>query len=178
MSCYKTSNNKHFNSTALMSDGRPFTDYRPSYEVNNSMIKNNDIKNVHDYRMFLMNNATKIMDSNDKYIHMKNGYGNCKEPYEYGTMLPEKTRIVCDQFKCNEVLVDENGLGQGRQYSTVGENSLVDSIKEPKYIFDNNVCATLEDNFNYYPVKDRYKNEEMRPLVPSGSNVLQGGDPK
>ena len=29
MSCYKTSNNRFFNATSRMSDGRNFTDYRP-----------------------------------------------------------------------------------------------------------------------------------------------------
>ena len=32
--CLKTSNNKYFDCPALMSDGRTFTDYRPSNYVN------------------------------------------------------------------------------------------------------------------------------------------------
>ena len=36
--CNKTSNNKYFDCPALMSDGRVFTDYRPSSYVNDLSI--------------------------------------------------------------------------------------------------------------------------------------------
>ena len=39
--CNKTSNNKYFNCPAKMSDGRHFTDYRPSCYVNNLLRYNN-----------------------------------------------------------------------------------------------------------------------------------------
>ena len=177
MSCYKTSNNKFFNSPALMSDGRSFTDYRPNCEVNNHIIDSNNVTNVHDYRMFLVKNAEKIMGSYNKYLFKKNGMVNCKKPFETGTMVPEYSRVVCDQHTCKRVVVNKNGIGEGREYSTLGKNNILEPLKKPEYELDDNVCSTLEDNFNYYPYENVYDKDEVRNVVPSGSKLLVGGDP-
>ena len=55
--CYRTSNNKFFNSPARMSDARLFTDYRPNNEMNRYIESGNKIKNTHDYRLFLSRNG-------------------------------------------------------------------------------------------------------------------------
>ena len=178
MNCNRSSNNKFFNSPSLMSDGRAFTDYRPNYEINSHMIDNLNILNMHDYRMFLERNADKIMEENNKYIFMKNGRKNCKKPYEIGTMHPEHTRVVCNQHNCKRVVVNENGIGQGREYSPNEPNKILDAMKKPEYELDDNLCATLEDNFNYYPFNNNvYNPNEIRPALPSGGQILSGGDP-
>ena len=61
MSCHKISNNKYFDCPALMSDGRQFTDYRPSCDMNNMYRVKNGIPNSFQYRIFVTNNAEKIM---------------------------------------------------------------------------------------------------------------------
>ena len=177
MSCYKSSNNKFFNSSARMSDGRLFTDYRPNHEINKHIVNNNNIENTHNYRMFLSRNADEIIKRNKNYIYLKNGIYDCKQPYKTGTMLPEKTRVVCDPHKCSNVIVDQNGLGQGRQYVTNGSNPLLDSLNKSE-VNKNNICADTQDNFNYYPIDPNiYIKEQLRQAIPGGGNKLSGGDP-
>ena len=142
MSCYRSSNNRFFNSPSKMADGRLFTDYRPNCEMNRYIESGNKIRNTHDYRLFLSRNAERLMDKNKEYIYMKNGMGNCMEPYHIGTMLPEKTRVVCDQHTCRVVDVDPNGHGQGREYVTEKSNDLLTPQMKPEKELDDNVCAT------------------------------------
>ena len=79
--CYKTTNNKYFNCPPRMADGRHFTDYRPSCDVNNLIIANTGTLSSFDYRMYLIENAEKLMDINRMYTVEKNACGPCKEPY-------------------------------------------------------------------------------------------------
>ena len=46
MSCYRSSDNKHFTSAPRMSDGRNFTDYRPNHEINRHIIMENNTETV------------------------------------------------------------------------------------------------------------------------------------
>jgi hypothetical protein len=48
---------------AMMSDGRLFTDYRSSVRTNEHLKRINGIKRDDEYRLFLQNNAKKIMDN-------------------------------------------------------------------------------------------------------------------
>jgi hypothetical protein len=176
MSCYKVSNNRFFNSPAI-SDGREFTDYRPNCEMNNHVIDENKISNIHDYRLYLINNAEDIIEAHNKYYFSKNGRVSCKQPYEKGTMLPERTRVLCDQHTCRRILVDENGIGEGREYVTNGKKSILDPLKKPDYKLDDNVCTTLEDNFNYYPFENVHNDNSVRRAGPGGGKILGGGDP-
>ena len=75
MNCNNTNNNKYFDCPALMSDGRLMTDYRPSTTVNDMIRLNNNVKSSNEYRNFLTNNATDIMNINENYIVEKN---SCK----------------------------------------------------------------------------------------------------
>ena len=68
MNCYKSSNNKFFNSSSRMSDGRNFTDYRPNNEMNRHIVSNNKIDNMHNYRMFLNRHTEEIIKRNKEYI--------------------------------------------------------------------------------------------------------------
>lgn len=176
MSCYRSSDNKHFTSAPRMSDGRNFTDYRPNHEINRHIIMENKLGNSHEFRMFLNRNGENIIKKNREYTFTKNGNVNCKKPYEVGTMLPEKTRVVCDQHQCNVVEVDPNGFGQGRAYY-LENNALLSPLKKPEFDLGPNVCTQPGDNFNYYPISKEHENKEMRPALPSGGNILNGGDP-
>ena len=177
MSCYKSSNNKFFNSSARMSDGRSFTDYRPNHEINRHIISNNNIENIHNYRMFLSRNAEEIIKRNQNYIYLKNGVFDCKSPYQTGTMLPEHTRVVCDPHKCNRVIVDENGVGEGREYITNGPNKILDPLTKVE-VDINNICTDTQDNLHYYPIDPNlYDKNELRNAIPGGGSQLTGGDP-
>ena len=122
--CHKTTNNKYFQCPPRMSDGRHFTDYRPSCDSNNSVRNGNNITNSYDYRMFLNRNAENIMKKSHEYYFMKNGSFDCQKPYEVGTMLPERTRVVCNNHRCEAKLINENGFGEGREYVTNPPNAI------------------------------------------------------
>ena len=174
--CYKSSNNKFFNAPSRMSDGRLFTDFRPNAEMNRYIESSNKIKNTHDYRSFLSRHGEQIIQKNRDYIFLKNGQNKCKKPFHVGTMLPEKTRVVCDQHTCKVVDVDENGIGQGREYVTEESNALLTPLMKPEMDLKNNACVSPFDSFNYYPIIDNY-NVKKRPAVPFGGDILSGGDP-
>ena len=52
----------------LMSDGRHATDYRPSCYVHDLIIKQNGIRNSHELRHFMQNNAQALMTINTNYF--------------------------------------------------------------------------------------------------------------
>jgi len=160
-----------------MDDGRHFTDYRPSCDVNTYIAINNNIKNSNDYRQFLTSNADILMNINRLYTTQINSCGPCKEPYNQGTMLPEKNIVTCDKNTCRSSRNILNGLGQGRNYG----NS-VDCGN--KWNWPKNVpytgCAKDQDLFDYYGSTQIMKESENFPRLTSqsGGNALTGGDPK
>ena len=78
-----------------------------------------------------------------------------KNHMKLGTMLPEKTRVVCNNHRCEVKLINENGFGEGREYVTNPPNAILDARKEPEFNLPNNACAYPFDNFNYYPLQRR-----------------------
>jgi len=60
-----------------MSDGRSFTDYRSSGEVNAEIQVSNDLKNSQEYRQFLISNAKEIMKINTNFWTLKNQCTPC-----------------------------------------------------------------------------------------------------
>ncbi len=50
----------------LMNDGRHGTDYRPNADINLTIQQSNKLQDSNDYRSFLVNNATAIMQQNLK----------------------------------------------------------------------------------------------------------------
>lgn len=89
-----------------MADGRAFTDYSGKCQKLTPMTS-------YDERMFLMNNASKIMKTvEERFI--------CSACFKKGaehptTMLAEKYVQVCDQNTCKFELADKNGVGTGRK---------------------------------------------------------------
>jgi hypothetical protein len=169
-SCYKTSDNKHFGCPPRMADGRHFTDYRPHCYVDNLIIAENGINNSFNYRNFLQQNATQLMNINRKYSCMKNCCGPCLPGN--GTMLPEANKFICDKKSCRLVTNDSNGLGTGRVYSP--EDASCASMG----VCGNpvpNACMTPQDAFNYFP--PQAAQQMGRITVPGGGLVGEGGDP-
>jgi hypothetical protein len=66
--CYSGSNNIHFNYPAILSDGRLFTSYQPEAVINERIQQDAHIKSNWDYRMFLQQNADKIIRFNETEI--------------------------------------------------------------------------------------------------------------
>lgn len=172
--CYKTSNNKYFGCPPRMADGRHFTDYRPSCDVNSTIQMDNKIKNSFEYRNFLQQNAEKLANINRKFACEQNCCSPCKEPFANTTMLPEKYKVECNEDTCTRVLNDINGLGDGRVYfnsprTCNGLPAVWPSNKKT------NSCSNPYDNFMYYgPVESSKK--VQRNTVPKGGEALSGGD--
>lgn len=176
--CSSASDNKYFKCPPRMDDGRHFTDYRPSCDLDNYIRVNNGIMNSNDYRMFLTRNANKLMELNRKYACDKNCCGPCKVPYNQGTMLSEQTVQTCNFQSCNTDFVDQYGLGQGRKYDNISGNCKT----WPAVPIQNNVncCADTTSQFNYYNHIDSKAQGlgQRRLTVPSGGMSLKGGDPQ
>jgi hypothetical protein len=172
--CGKVSNNKHYGCPARMNDARHFTDYRPNCHLNNIIKANNKILNSYDFRMFLTNNANKLMDLNRKYACDKNCCSPCMDPYNQGTMLPENKMNKCSASGCITNPANFDGIGTGRSYSESEEKCPGVGVMNQK----TNCCAPNNDLANYYP-NDTIDSEAYgtRVAIPSGGNILSGGDP-
>lgn len=100
-----------------MSDGRQFTDYRPRCAINANLMtdldKNNIIKSSYDSRMYLQQNAEKIMEENK--LHAQNNLmpcAPCNRPENLsGTMYPERYVVKCNPTYCEKIEVNKYGLG-------------------------------------------------------------------
>ena len=177
-SCFKTSDNKHFQCPPRMADGRHFTDYRPSNFINDLIRADNNISNSLNYRVFLQENADSLMDRQREIACKLNCCGPCpiassKEGFENGTMLPEQYKFVTDGRVGKMVMNDVNGLGTGRNYYTY-ENQENDCSKLPSAWpapQNPNQCTSPLDNFNYLGDMDPIPTG-MRQSVPGGGQVL------
>ena len=174
MNCYRTSNNKFFTAPPRMADARHFTDYKESTKRNLMLQSEVESDNSYEYRMYLINNAEKLMDINNKKAFLINGVTECKQPYEQGTMLPEQSTQVCNTRTCKVVANDPNGLGLGRQYSDA-PNPCLDGFSSAPMPLDNNQCAPANDVGNYFPAMQ--VENDLRRSVPGGGEMLSGGDP-
>jgi hypothetical protein len=173
--CYKTTNNKYFNCPPRMSDGRHFTDYRPSCDVNNLISSNNNLISSYDYRQYLTQNADKLMDINRAYTVQMNSCGPCVQPYDQGTMLPEQSKTTCDATVCKNSLNVLNGLGTGRTYTKTDCGT---EWNWPKNV-PTSCCSQSDDLFNYYNTKELTNANKAYPrfTTPTSGDALGGGDP-
>lgn len=106
-----------------MSDARMFTDYRPRCAVNAELFKLVSdaglVNSSYESRMFLQNNAEKVMDVNRQNA-LKNlaPCAPCTRSFaDPGTMLPERYVVRCDGVSCTRSEVDAFGVGDGRKYT-------------------------------------------------------------
>ena len=181
--CTRASNNKYFNCPPRMSDGRHFTDYRPRCEGQYLAKIENNIPSSFDYRMYLTRNATDIMKKQALDAYISNRCGPCEEPFNVGTMLPEKTTQSCNTRTCKFVNNDDTGIGVGRQYFDPTEEAkfrqefIGAKEQEMQYFkYNNNCCATAQDDMNYYPIDGLVQSEYERYSIPSGGIPMSGGD--
>jgi hypothetical protein len=101
-----------------MQDGRSFTDYRPRCTIQYQM-KNEQMQNSYESRMFLINNAEQMIKANQQIVEDKNKCMNCQDMMtdDKSTFLPEKNMMKCDAKSCNYMAdVNPNGIGTGRIY--------------------------------------------------------------
>ena len=101
--CDRTSNNKYFNCPPRMADGRQFTDYRPNSYVNDLVRYSNNVMSSYNYRLFLTNNAEKLMQINNEYIYEKSKCVPCNAtPIGFNTQCSvNKDYSTCYVDDCN-----------------------------------------------------------------------------
>lgn len=93
--CSSGSNNIHFDFPPIMQDGRNFAQWQPGAVINEKIRKYIGIKSNHDYRQYLINNADKLINYNQKeacksccsctpkYGGARNDLDNNSSPYLY-----------------------------------------------------------------------------------------------
>ena len=168
--CYKTSDNKYKDCPPRMSDGRHFTDYRPVCDVNNLIKLDRNIMSSFDYRGFLQNNGSQLIERNREKACMENCCGPCDETLEgfQSTMLPEQTVQVQGSNSVEFKLKNPNGLGLGRDY---GLNSSPEVPFGFSFNSRENECSMLEDKHNLYG--DLPQNSLDRNTMPRGGEPVQ-----
>jgi hypothetical protein len=118
--CYKTSDNKYSDCPPRMADGRHFTDYRPTNQMELLLAADNKTHNSFQLRQFLQHNGNALMNKNREFAVKTNGCSNCAqspkgvEGFDNGTMLPEKYIQHTTPTGVKVVLNDANGVGLGR----------------------------------------------------------------
>lgn len=169
--CYKTSNNKYSDCPPRMSDGRHFTDYRPSNQLELLLASDNNIQSSHQYRNFLQKNGNVIMNKNREVAVNLNGCSNCSnsnrgvEGFDNGTMLPEKYIQTCGPNGCNTKLNDENGIGLGRNYYPNLEQG---NLPTQEKSYTDNDCMGNGEHYAKYGNMD-----PMRNSCPLGGNLSE-----
>ena len=181
--CTRSSDNRYFDCPPRMSDGRLFTDYRPRCELNyvgnNGQGKGMD---SYSYRQFLLSNTDNILADMRKQIYDSVVCGPCEEPYNIGTMLPEKVLDVCNKRTCSRKTVGSgDGLGMGRYYGMdkVGDEFTTGKIKEQSEMKSRgaNCCGTVDENSEYFPPYGMNVGPSIgRVASPYGGVPLHGGD--
>ena len=163
MDCKKTSDNKFFDCPPRMDDGRHFTDYSPSCDSENKIRVTNGLSSSYDYRMFLTQNASHIMDINRSSVAQKGLCSDCNG----NTVPPPKVVQVCDTSKCTFIPGRPDGIGLVIKSSDFG--SACTSVTAPK----DNACYTATQKNNYLPVNGDLP---QRFASPGGGTPYRGGD--
>lgn len=120
-------NNKFNDCPPLMSDGRLFTDYRLSADVNNIIRKN---ANASVYKQYLTTNGNKLIKKNRELAKKRS---HCNQPKNNKTLLSERNILLCGPLHCSVSELNNNGLGLGRK------NTYLESC-----------CAENNNLYNYY----------------------------
>lgn len=152
--CNKTSDNKYFDCPARMDDGRVFTDYRPSYHVDDMIRYSNNVMGSYEYRQFLIHNGTNIMRVNSDYTQDKVACESCNSK----SMPFHSLNNVNDVYSKKHV-IDPNGIGIYNNvpdiYSKSGPNNNKGIHNKPRHSINESFInvhseTAEEEERNYY----------------------------
>lgn len=148
-SCERASENKHFDCPPRMADGRLFTDYRPRCDVNYLFPPRKAYLDSYKYRQYLIHHADEVLAGMRKAAYSAAACGPCVQPFNPGTMLPERVTQRCDARTCSFAPADEAGLGTGRSYgaSTAGREAFAQAraAEDRAYRERANCCGAAPD---------------------------------
>jgi len=175
--CSRSSDNKFANCPPRMADGRNFTDYRP--RCFQQYVIDNKLMDSFEQRLYLIQNAEDLMKKNAAYAYEQNRCGPCEEPFDIGTMLPERVQQVCDAKSCTFDVQDPYGLGLGRKYVMTEEEAsfkakfLEEKQKEQKYFESEKVSPHNLDG-QFFPIDGMTQDAYDRYAVPGAGVPLHG----
>jgi len=169
--CKYASNNQYFNAPARMADGRLFTDYRRSYDMNVRLSKDYNTSNPTSYRIFLENNGNKVRTDQENNRCEKVCTFPCMDPLK-GTLLPEQTMETCGKDSCSFSVSYQNGLGLGRSNTKLNTPETFKCVQKK-----NNCCVPAEFGRNFYGNVPAKGEKTCSRLTLSGGNVKDAGDP-
>ena len=87
--CYSGSNNTHFNTPPIMSDGRHYTNLDPSCKANNELRSSLGIKNNYAYRQYLINNGNSVAR-----LNRKSACNECSECVKEAAQAPPQQKYL------------------------------------------------------------------------------------
>ena len=108
---YSTPNNINIPYPGIVQDGRLFTNYSPDAVINNELRKRNNITTNTNYKSYLQQNATIIMDKNFKTMGQSLGksypytfydVNDRSIPDGYETSLPKNIYLTREQLNANQ----------------------------------------------------------------------------
>lgn len=178
MDCqYDKVSDNYYKMCPLKSDYSPFTNWKPRCATEYQDMIANKLPSSLDYRMFLTQNAEKIMKYNTEQAYIKNNCGPCKDSPSWndGTMLREFDVQTCNSRTCSFRSGDPWGLGRHRQYyddefdNDVNKKYIAMKEKENEWFkLNKDKClGTINDNFNVYPIEG-ISDDFQRTTVPGG----------
>jgi hypothetical protein len=100
-----------------MSDGRQFTNWKPSCTIFAQQQHDSQKGSSYDQRMWLINNAESLMQK-DRLTLPGGVCVPCFSHNETGTMLPELEKQSCNKTYCEFSKNDNMGLGLGRNFQS------------------------------------------------------------
>lgn len=101
-----------------MSDGRAFTNWKPSCTLYANQKDLHKLGSSYDQRMWMINNAEKLMKQ-EKMSLPSGACAPCFAVGEQGTMLPESDVQQCSTTYCQFSTKDNMGLGLGRNFASL-----------------------------------------------------------
>jgi stalled ribosome rescue protein Dom34 len=147
--CNKTSDNKYFDCPARMDDGRIFTDYRPSYHVDDMIRYSNNVMGSYDYRQFLIHNGVNIIKVNSDYTADKVLCESCNSK-----SMPFHTIDNINDVYSRKHVIDPNGIGIYNNvpniYSKKTSNQNNKSKRNTNESFVNINSETVEEESKFY----------------------------
>jgi len=98
-------NNKYLNCPAQMADGRQFTDYRPNSKVNQTVMHDKNIQSNFDFRNYLTNNGTAIIDTDRNFAKDKNECDDCNATHIKNKYICKTNYVgqMCEPFDINGI---------------------------------------------------------------------------
>ena len=149
-----------------MSDGRLFTDYRP--RCVSQFATTQSKYNSYEHRQYMINNASSIMQKNAAEAYEKNKCLPCMEPYNVGTMLPEKNLVTCNKQTCSTTIFNDSGFATGINYGSISSSAKNEFIAAKEKESSEWVpCAIASDDPLYYSFDGQSEGCE-RAFQPSG----------